>query len=89
MVIRLLVVVMGLLLTTGLHSASAQEISAPRAQAPGQLQGTPDEQAACHRDAIKLCREVLSDTFAVLGCLKANRPKLTQACRTVLQNHGQ
>jgi hypothetical protein len=27
--------------------------------------------------------------FVILACLQANRPRLTVACRTVLESHGQ
>jgi hypothetical protein len=52
--------------------------------------GTEQEQNACRRDVVRHCRSVSSESeFVILACLQANRPKLTVACRTVLQNHGQ
>jgi uncharacterized membrane protein SpoIIM required for sporulation len=52
--------------------------------------GTDREQAACRHDVIRHCRTVASQNeFAILACLQQNRPKLSVACRTVLQNHGQ
>jgi hypothetical protein len=52
--------------------------------------GTPQEQAACRRDVIKLCRSVAAgDEFAILACLQGNRPRLTAPCRGVLESHGQ
>ena len=67
----------GLVLALQMASASAQ--------------GTPEEQQACKRDAIKFCREASStnDTFRVLACLQSNRAKLTRACQRVLESHGQ
>ena len=44
------------------------------------FQGTPEEQAACAPD---------SNQLAVLGCLQRNRPKISNACRRVLERHGQ
>ncbi len=52
--------------------------------------GTEQEQNACRRDVVRHCRNVANENeFVILACLQANRPKLTVACRTVLQNHGQ
>jgi hypothetical protein len=55
----------------------------------GPFQGTPEEQRACQRDAVKHCREALSDTFRVLACLQANRMQISKGCRRVLESHGQ
>jgi hypothetical protein len=54
-------------------------------------QGTPQEQQACRRDAIKFCREesASNDTFRVLACLKDNRAKISKPCQKVLESHGQ
>jgi hypothetical protein len=30
-----------------------------------------------------------NDLLVILGCLKANRPKISRACQQVLANHGQ
>ena len=52
--------------------------------------GSDQEQNACRRDVVRHCRNVANENeFVILACLQANRPKLTVACRTVLQNHGQ
>lgn len=71
----------GLVLALQMASALAQ----------GFGQGTPEEQQACRRDAIKFCREASStnDTFRVLACLQSNRAKLAKACQKVLESHGQ
>jgi hypothetical protein len=53
------------------------------------LDGTPQEQAACAGDAHRFCRDDIPDNFRVLACLKAEREKITRACRTVLESHGQ
>jgi hypothetical protein len=55
----------------------------------GLFSGTPQEQAACHPDAVKYCREAGSDEFRVLACLQKNRPQISVACRRVLESHGQ
>jgi hypothetical protein len=51
--------------------------------------GTPEDQRACAPDARRLCRELVGDDMAVLGCFKQNAAKLSRACRAVLQRHGQ
>lgn len=51
--------------------------------------GTPEDQKACERDAVKLCKPVLGDDFAVLRCFQENREKLAPACRAVLVKYGQ
>ena len=56
-------------------------------------QGNDEERAACHPDVTKYCQTQLevnpNDVLGILGCLQANRPKISQACRTVLASHGQ
>lgn len=51
--------------------------------------GTPQERAACHRDVVRLCKGIPPEEFPILDCLKAHRPKLSVACRNVLEWHGQ
>jgi hypothetical protein len=56
-------------------------------------QGDPQERAACHPDVTKFCQTQLEvnpqDVLGILGCLQANRPKISQACQQVLASHGQ
>jgi len=75
-----------LLVTTLLVSATAAF-----AQAPGpQRSGTPEEQKACAPDVSRYCRAVMNDgDLTVLGCLKANRAKISKKCDAVLVSHGQ
>jgi hypothetical protein len=51
-------------------------------------QGTPQEQAACRRDASRFCRQQLADDFAVQQCLQQNRARLSRSCQMVFQSHG-
>jgi hypothetical protein len=52
--------------------------------------GSEQEQSACRKDVTRLCKAVLDQgDFAVLDCLKANRPKISKACNQVLVSHGQ
>jgi hypothetical protein len=53
------------------------------------MQGTSQEEAACRPDSSRYCRAQEPDTFAVLRCLQANRPRLSKACAKVLASHGQ
>ena len=50
--------------------------------------GTPQEQAACQRDASRFCRQQLSTDFAVQQCLQQNRARLSKACQKVFASHG-
>ncbi len=56
-------------------------------------QGDPQERAACHPDVTKFCQTQLEinpdDVLGILGCLQANRPKISRACQEVLASHGQ
>ena len=74
-----------------LWSAAAQAQTAPPPAAPAlDNRGTAEDQKACDKDAQRLCRPVLSDgDFAVLGCLRENRVKLSRACQGVLTKYGQ
>ena len=45
---------------------------------------------ACARDVSRFCRSVIQQgDSVVLGCLKANRARLSKACDKVLTEHGQ
>jgi hypothetical protein len=55
------------------------------------MRGTPEDQAACRSDAVKLCRHVLdrNDSMIVLQCFQSQRAKLSRPCAAVLQKYGQ
>jgi hypothetical protein len=53
------------------------------------MQGTPEDQAACGPDAQRLCRQYIPDQMRVLSCFQANRARLAPACRAVLEKYGQ
>ena len=58
--------------------------------APGRAdQGTPAERESCRRDTVRLCKGVPPEDGPMLNCLKTYRQKLSAACRTVLESHGQ
>lgn len=79
-----------LFVTLGATLASAQP-AAPSASPglTGPFQGTPEEEKACQRDAVRFCKDAVPDTFRVLSCLQANRSKISKGCRAVLAAHGQ
>jgi len=52
-------------------------------------EGTPEERAACAPDVQKYCEAATPDTMRVLGCLQANRTRISAACNRVLVSHGQ
>ncbi|MGX1306187.1 hypothetical protein AB7M35_000907 [Amorphus suaedae] len=43
---------------------------------------------ACAADAQKLCASAIPNQQKVLACLEANKPQLSQACQTALQQAG-
>jgi hypothetical protein len=59
--------------------------------AVGLFEGTEEDRAACRPDVERLCYMISPNAgpFAFLGCLKANRPALSDACRAVLEKYGQ
>ncbi|MBN9594370.1 MAG: hypothetical protein J0G36_03355 [Afipia sp.] len=74
-----------LLATTLLVSATVGAL----AQTP-QRGGTAEEQKACAPDVSRHCRSVMNEgDFVILGCLQANRPKISKKCDAVLKSHGQ
>jgi hypothetical protein len=70
-------------------AAAAQQFPAQ----PPPAQGNDRERAACHPDVTRFCQAQLqvnpNDTLGILGCLQANRPKISHACQQVLASHGQ
>jgi hypothetical protein len=72
-------------------AVSAQML--PPQPPPVQGQGNDQERAACHPDVTKYCQVQLqvnpNDVLGILGCLQANRSKISKACQTVLASHGQ
>jgi len=73
-----------LLATTLLVSATVG------AFAQAQRGGTPEEQKACAPDVSRHCRSVMNEgDFVILGCLQANRAKISKKCDAVLKSHGQ
>lgn len=57
-------------------------LSSAAALAQG-IEGTPEEQAACTPDALKLCQTEIPDAERVKVCLVEHVSELTPACREV------
>ncbi len=77
-----------------LTAASAGAQTFPPQPPPSSMgQGNDKERAACHPDVTRFCQAQLKvnpdDTFGILGCLQANRTKISRACQQVLASHGQ
>ena len=49
---------------------------------------TPQEQMACRSDAGKLCAEHIGKPPQMNACLRANKTKLSDSCRKVVESHG-
>jgi hypothetical protein len=54
-----------------------------RALAQGTPQGTPEQQAACQPDVMRLCGNFIPDVDRIVACLKYNEPNLNPACHDV------
>jgi hypothetical protein len=92
MMIRISVLSMTFALAIG--AAGAQQLPAqPPPIASPMGQGNDQERAACHPDVSRFCQIQLktnpNDLLGILGCLQANRPKISRACQQVLASHGQ
>ena len=53
------------------------------ALAQGTPQGTPEQQAACQPDVMRLCGNFIPDVDRIVACLKANEPNLSPPCHDV------
>jgi hypothetical protein len=81
-------------LALSLSSAFAQHLPPqPPPVASPMGQGNERERAACHPDVTRFCQTQLevnpNDVLGILGCLQANRAKISRACQQVLASHGQ
>jgi hypothetical protein len=89
--------IFGLIVAASLAASAAASAQTLPPQPPpvsgGIGQGNDQERAACHPDVTKYCQVQLqvnpNDVLGILGCLQANRGKISKACQTVLASHGQ
>jgi hypothetical protein len=49
---------------------------------------TPQEKMACRSDAQSLCAEHIGKPSEMNACLAANKAKLSDSCRKVVEAHG-
>jgi len=47
-------------------------------------QGTPAQRAACRPDVTKFCKVKTEDPGVILDCLEANKDKISERCRKVI-----
>ena len=47
-----------------------------------------EEQMACRSDAGKLCAEHIGKPPEMNACLRANKPKLSDSCRKMVESRG-
>ena len=91
--ISLLTIAVALGVGTAAHAQQLPPQPAPVKGPLGMGEGDPQERAACHPDVTKYCQTQLEinpqDVLGILGCLQANRPKISHACQQVLASHGQ
>ncbi len=72
-----------------ISTAVAQTASQPPFPPMMNTRGTADDQEACRRDAVTLCKSALGDDMAVLACFQRQRARLSRSCNAVLVKYGQ
>jgi hypothetical protein len=50
----------------------------------GLAQGTPEQRAACTRDAFQFCAAEIPHVPRVTSCMKANYSRLSEGCKAVM-----
>ena len=73
-----------------IHAAAVALIVSLAAGSLAQAQSgpTPQEQMACRSDAGKFCAEHVGKPPQMNACLKANKAKLSDGCRKVVELRG-
>jgi hypothetical protein len=73
-----------------IHACAAALILSLAAGALAHAQSgpSPQEQMACRSDAGKLCSEHIGKPPQMNACLKANKEKLSDSCRKVVESRG-
>jgi hypothetical protein len=77
-------------MTKSIHAAAAALILSLTAGSLAHAQSgpTPQEQMACRSDAGKFCAEHIGKPPQMNACLRANKEKLSDGCRKVVESHG-
>jgi hypothetical protein len=58
-------------------------IAMPPTARAEEYRGTMEQQMACTPDVWRLCSDQIPDVNRIVGCLRANTPQLSEACRAV------
>jgi len=53
------------------------------------MEGTPEDRAACEADVKRYCAAYIPDSLRILGCLQDNRQRISRPCQGVLIRYGQ
>jgi hypothetical protein len=53
------------------------------------MEGTPEDRAACEADVKRYCAAFIPDSLRILGCLQDNRQRISRPCQGVLVRYGQ
>ncbi len=69
-------------------AATALILSLAGSLAHAQSGPSPQEQLACRSDAGKFCSEHIGKPPQMNACLKANKEKLSDGCRKVVESRG-
>jgi hypothetical protein len=77
-------------MTKSIHAAAAALILSLTADSLAHAQSgpTPQEQMACRSDGGKFCAEHIGKPPQMNACLRANKEKLSDGCRKVVESHG-
>jgi type II secretory pathway component PulL len=65
-----------------ISSLAALALMAVMSISAAHASGTPEQRRACRADAQRLCRQFIPDVPRITACMKANKRKLSPACRT-------
>ena len=71
-----------------ISAVAALLLAASALPAAAQSGPSVQEQMACRGDASKFCAEHIGKPPQMNACLKANKPKLSDGCRKVVESRG-
>ncbi len=74
---------LGLLLLVQVAGPALAQTQAPAQGRPSANRAA--EEAACGGDATKFCGPAIPDEQKIAACLRANRDKISEACRAMLK----
>ena len=68
--------------------ALALSIAATGAASSQEYRGTWEQQMACTPDVWRLCSDQIPDVDRIVGCLRQNKPNLSNGCRAVFESNA-